>query len=144
MIRKNRTYKLFSLLMAILLFCSSVGFSVDFHYCKGELKSFSLIGSAKTCHDINKVCPRHSTSTPSLEKEKNCCTNKTLIVDNIDQDFTIIQAISFVDIEIVTLATPIPIFTIQDLSDHHIPQFEQYKPPLPKEDFPILFQSFLL
>jgi hypothetical protein len=45
-----------------LMLLSSIGFSIDMHFCQGMLKSYSLIGKAKTCHSTPTAamnCPHH-------------------------------------------------------------------------------------
>ena len=62
----SSTYRLIALMMAFLMFFTSAGFTMDMHYCGGELKSVSFFGKAKTCHDMagenetpKKDCPHH-------------------------------------------------------------------------------------
>ena len=84
----NRRYREVAILLAFLMFISSTGFSMNFHYCKGEMKSFSLIGEAADCHKAQKVCPRHEKKAQDITKdESNCCSNETVIIDKLDSDF---------------------------------------------------------
>ena len=74
-------HRITALTMAFLMFFTSVGFSVDIHYCKGDLKSFSLIGEASACHQTKKTCPRHKemeSEEKSEEYKKMAEHNPTL------------------------------------------------------------------
>jgi len=44
--------RVISLLLAFLLGFTSVGYSIDLHFCQGHLKSVALIGKAKSCHEM--------------------------------------------------------------------------------------------
>ena len=43
------SYRALAMFMAFLMFSSSIGFSMDIHYCGDELKSFSFFGDAEAC-----------------------------------------------------------------------------------------------
>ncbi len=94
----NKTYRITTLTMALLMFFSSVGFSIDFHYCKGEFKSLSLIGKAKSCHEGKKVCRHHTKDQNISKKDNNCCSNNELQVQSWDKDFTQVAAVEFSDL----------------------------------------------
>ena len=77
--------------VAILLMASSMSYTIDFHYCQGQLKSFSLLGKAKNCHEMESSiasCHRHKKqndkkSLGCSEGDKNCCSNKTVNFENM-------------------------------------------------------------
>lgn len=140
--------------MAMMILVSSVGFTVDLHYCKGQFKSFSLFGKAKSCHEIGqgmRTCPHHKAMVEKkqgMKKEagdKGCCSNKMLRlqadVDKHNQTADVLLnpvqlyhfAIAFVVAFQNTVAIPTNIF-----SNHH------YKPPLIHRDTCVFFETFLL
>ena len=53
MIATSNTYRFIAIILAAVLFVTSVGITMDMHYCKGELKSISLFGKAQ-------IMPRNS------------------------------------------------------------------------------------
>ena len=57
----NLKYRLLAFFMAALMFLTSAGFLVDFHYCQGELKSFNFFGKAPNCHEMamSGSCAHH-------------------------------------------------------------------------------------
>jgi hypothetical protein len=137
--------------MALLLLSSSSGFSIDFHYCQGKLKSFSLLGDAKNCHDklaSNKTCKHHQKNLEeaetSCEEKEDCCKNDKIHFQ-LEQD----QIISTSDSGITnsgltySLAYSASLRASFDLpNDNYTPVY--YKPPLIPKDIPVLIQSFLL
>lgn len=136
-------YRIFALALALLMFLTSTGFSVDMHHCNGEFKSFSLFGKAKSCHSDAKItCPHHKNMTA---EKKDCCTNQTHTF-RADRDLQQAQTVDF------TLTGPLQNFVTtyiltfrksQITSDEN-PVFARYRPPPLRRNIPVLFQSFLL
>jgi len=150
----NRTYRLISLTLALMIFTSSVGLTIDLHYCGGELKSTSFIGNAKSCHDIaiaksNKSCRHHQKTIKTEDKissnPKDCCENKTQRYQ-LDDDRNIVIS----DINISTISTDfihafIFVFALNINSyENKTESFNDYHPPIISRDFSVLFQNFLL
>ena len=79
-------YRPLPLLLALLLLCTSTGFSMDLHYCRGQLQSVGIFQKAQNCHERaakNPACKYHraAASTQSGLDKKDCCENHTLDVD---------------------------------------------------------------
>lgn len=133
--------------MAVLLFATSVGFCVDFHYCKGELKSFSFIGKAQSCHaNAAKPCPVHQKMMIMEGEQKfDCCNNETVFIQS-DQDIqfhptVIANDIQFEDI----LPSTFDYFSFFEkiaLGKEIHPPPNPDPPPLIKEDLQIWNQIF--
>ena len=96
--KKKVFYRITSLILAILMFFTSVGFSADFHFCKGELQSFSFLGEAESCHTVKKSCPNHVNMIITDSPKKDCCSNKTIEVDDLDIDFNVSPDVELTDI----------------------------------------------
>ena len=156
----NSTYRFIALTMAFLLFTSSVGFSIDMHYCQGELKSFSFLGKAETCHDKQKVAPKpkgckhhQKMNAQKMEQEnkncsmdeKNCCENKTMYFQaNLDEQT---QASHFIVSAQVQqfVAAYVNTFVLNDFSiESETTTFLDYQSPLIARDIHVLVESFLL
>ena len=81
------------------MFVSSTGFSIDFHYCQGQVKSFSLIGKAKSCHEQAeknhckkklKACHADQSNSKKIKQcKKDCCSNKTIKFETNDNVKTV-------------------------------------------------------
>ena len=152
--KKSKLHRITSLLMAFLMLVSSTGFSIDLHYCQGNLKSFSFLGTAKSCHDIaqSKHCSKmkkscHAPKTAletDGECQKDCCSNKKIEVSPDDENQKIqIENFSLKQIKFVTAFVKAFVLPQTDLSQIIVPHLK-YKPPLLNRDIPILVQSFLL
>ena len=148
----SNTYRILALSLAFLMFFTSVGFAVDIHYCQNEFKSFSIFGKAANCHDkakSNPTCKHHKQAANQSNistdiSKKDCCENHTFNFKS-DQDlqsqsfdFELNQpvkkyinkaSVSFLDRQIISSKTV---------------EYLYYRPPLIRQDIPILFQSFLL
>ena len=98
--KKTALHRTTSLTLAILMLFTSVGFSADLHFCKGEFKSFSLFGKAESCHTVKKSCPHHSNKVVSDQSEKDCCSNKTIEFDDLDSDYNISIDAELTDIQL--------------------------------------------
>jgi len=128
--------------MAILMFTTSISFAVDIHYCKGELKSLSIFGKAKSCHQqkATPTCPHHA-KMQQQQEDSNCCDNESTFVQaDIDK---IPSSIEFTDLQQFVVAF-VQIFFLRNSFEQEDIAFEHYKPPLITRDIPILVQSFLL
>ena len=139
---RSRTYRIFAFLLAALMFTTSTSFALDVHYCKGEIKSLSIFGKAKSCHEQKTVhtCPFHA-KMQQQQEDSNCCDNEMTIVQaDIDQVFS--------GVELTNLQPFVVAFVQVFFLEHRFEQqdiaFEHYKPPLIAKDIPILVQSFLL
>ena len=93
----NRTYRFIAFCLVALVFISSAGITVDFHYCNGELKSYNLIGKAKPCHEPTlKQCPFHKKMMVNNNDKKGCCENKAVhFQSDQDQKIEVFNSMSF-------------------------------------------------
>lgn len=150
-----KAHRIFSILMASLLLLSSTGFSVDLHFCKGQIKSFSLFGTAKSCHKtVASTCNAKQKSCHSSLKtqetsfksgcEKTCCSNATFNLEP-DKDFHKVQlseassfSVDFIAISPFTIKS-----RLQNLPNRIIP-YLNYIPPLLKLDLLVWIQTFIL
>jgi len=136
--------------LAFLIFFTSVGFSIDMHFCGTDLKSISFTGKAKNCFELaaSSTCVKHKKIAPmegACEKsKKDCCHNKTL---HFQADLTPdIPASTFLITNQLQdfIVTFVAIFINKKSWEYSLPTFVHYKPPLITKDIPILVQSFLL
>lgn len=49
MMKTAKFFKIISLFMAMMIFVSSLGYSLDIHYCGGEFFEFSFVGDITEC-----------------------------------------------------------------------------------------------
>jgi len=140
--------------MAMLMLLSSTGFSIDLHYCQGQIKTFSLTGKARSCHEQvakdhcknkKKSCHAASVNQDEVEQsQKNCCSNKTIQIDGNDEVKKISTVeISPTQIQFITAFVQVYLLEYTNLNKVIIPHLN-YIPPLLNKDIPVLVQSFLL
>jgi hypothetical protein len=146
--------RIISILLIPMMLFASVGYAVDFHYCQGNLKSFSFAGKAASCHNAVadksvKTCPFHSAdqlanSGISLEKTA-CCQNETLqFHSDIDQNLNTSQVSpEHQDVPSVFIISHTDAYKSSSII-HKKLKFLCYKPPSIVADIPVLIQSFLL
>ena len=149
----SRTYRLWALSMAFMLLFSTMSWSIDVHYCRGELKTVNVFGKAKSCHEKAKQvksihCKKMLTachkSMDSGISEKDCCNNEKVTFETLDQLFVNAIAESLDQLELGFVIAFVNHF-IQAKSVEVAPvEYLNYKPPLPEKDIQILFSSFLI
>ena len=150
----NRTYqRIITLTLAFMMLMTSVSFAVDMHYCNGELKSVSLFGKAKTCHEKavdneKPTCPHHqkmAQKTTGDELDKNdCCENKTTIIQ-ADDDRTKSDLIvpTFQQLQQFVIAYVLA-FHAEITIDKQSIQHTSYLSPVISRDIYVLSEAFLL
>jgi len=155
------SYRIVALTMAILMFSTSIGFSMDIHYCGDEMKSFSIFGDAEKCematkkkveeeqshaccHNKAKADKKMSCHLNTDGDDSNCCHNEEIVLE-LDSDFDLNQ-----DAEVVIqqdfVFTTLYIFNslfVYTIEEKTTPYF-QYKPPLLIADVSILHQVFII
>lgn len=147
-------HKLFSLLLAMLLLVLSFNLQINYHFCEGKIKSFSLYGEAKKCEkhtqfeenkETHHQCCKHKSSSCKKTKKhkKHCCNNKTYEL-NFDQDYAFeYDFISFDKPSSISL----PIRFNIEVNTYNSPKFnhligKKEPPPLLKENRQVFFQQF--
>lgn len=146
----QRKYRIISLIMAVMVFCSSSGFSLDLHYCQGQLKSFSILGKAKNCHEMANMshCKHHGPTTTSIcsdNEDKNCCNNETLLVKS-DLELQVNSFKLNLDKNEEWFITAFASIFLYNYSIEYneTELFQIHRPPLIPRDICVLFQNFLL
>lgn len=148
--QQPRTYCFSAFALALLIFITSLGLSLDVHYCGGKAKSWSLFGKAKTCIEkmgkseaVTQHCAALPTTHPVLQKQKCCHNRGTLLKTDAVQISTSATAPS-TSVDVLAFTEP-SIWTpiISSFERLSIP-FLHYKPPLLSKDYAILFDQFLL
>ncbi len=145
----NKTYRIISLTLALLIFISSVGFSIDMHYCQGQLKSISFVGKAKSCHEMDapsamQNCPHHKKMLADKTDKKGCCDDRTVLVQSdIDKNLQNAEIHTSPQLEQCIIAY-VSVFLLGNQLAHSTPNYTHYKPPILIRDIPVLIQSFLI
>lgn len=123
------TYRYFSVLLALLVYFTSVGLVLGKRHC--QLKQNNLLeGKQYSCAETG--C------------QKGCCSTEFhyFKLDQDQQTTTLDFKLSKELIQFVVLY--VSVFLENDLEKSEATLFAQYKPPLIQRDIPVLIQSFLL
>ncbi len=142
---KYNSYKIVAVFLAFIMLCTSATYSVDLHFCKGELKSFSLFGKAKPCYEKKVHCPHHAAKAATAAHSR-CCNNETIVISDLDIDYHVPSSIHMPACAL--FITPRAFDPSKSLmpgdatftNSSHV----HYRPPLPKEDLWILYQTLLI
>lgn len=148
------SHKALALFMAFLMFSSSIGFSMDMHYCGDELKSFSFFGEAEACEMMHpkqeKKC-NHSCCKSSKKEIKschnsgitkgNCCHNERFVIDNggeLEIAHFSLEQFQQVLVAVIVFFPNVKLFKTTSKQVN----YTCYNPPPLLKDIPILHQVF--
>jgi len=138
--------------LAFWMLTASVGLSVDFHYCEGEIVDWSISGSELICEHRETKVEKSSCCEASHNVVCNSQTSKTDGSDccksveaemNVSQDFNLGEG----EMELII---PLLIFASFQLNavacdeDPFLCRFSQEKPPISNLRQLALFQTYLL
>ncbi len=132
--------KIASIVLAIFFLMSSSHLSFATHFCGGKVFKHALLftPSALGCGMENGKDDCDKTT----KIETDCCKNQSILISIKDNFQPSLAKISveqhFIFVNVAALLFSVPT-TIQNKIS-----FQDYKPPLPDKDIPILFQSFLI
>ena len=133
--------KIASFCIALLVFVSTLSFTIESHYCGDVLVDSSVFSSVESCG--MEVQQKPSSKECDLINKKNCCSDEQLVVDGQDN-----LKISFDKLDkeqqllVATIVySYINLFT--ELQTENIP-FRDYSPPPLVRDVQVLDQTFLI
>ena len=130
--------------MAFLMFSTSVGFSLDLHYCKGDLKDFSFIGEAQACFKAKKQCPHHANDQINEKHDKDCCSNEKIEIDNLDEDSVMSQDITLTDFQLKFITSFVFTFNGINLPRVEKSEYIRTQEPYPPMDIYVLLERYLI
>lgn len=139
---KRAIIHLFCLFQSLIIALSSIGLSLNVHYCQGNIKSIGIYAPAEKCSgemDITK-CSNHLgegfTKTP-------CCSNKqhSYQIGNADNSSNFINTQDIPIVTILQRAVDIPAGVC---FSEGVLTFNGSDPPLVVKDLNILYDTFLI
>jgi hypothetical protein len=137
--------KLLHIFLAFNLLLSTTGWNVYEHFCKLKGHSISVTAPIKTC--CAKKSHRNTSKQHGFNK-KSCCQDANHFVksnlqsthpyfaDHFDFQTTDFIPTTFIALNVAQNLAFVPF-------NQKIIRFWLYKPPSPKQDIPVLVQSFL-
>ncbi|WP_144961328.1 HYC_CC_PP family protein [Gillisia sp. Hel_I_86] len=137
---KKGIQKFSSLVLALLVLVSTFSFTIDKHFCGGDLVAFSVFEHTDAC---GMAIQNPSSTDDCSTLSTNCCIDSQLVLDGQDDLKTAFQnsnaskqifAASFI-------YTYLNLF--EGLQENVIP-FRNYSPPVLVLDIQLLDQTFLI
>lgn len=154
--------KAIHIILASLVYFSSIGVTLNKHFCKGELKNVALIQKAKSCDSSQCEWKDHflNLNLP-LDEPKSCCTDPGLDKEDNHQKDCCNEESEYIQVEVVntytdginlySVAAPIVYFIISSLDTEWTDyptgaqwSFLHFHPPALYRDLPVLLQTFLI
>jgi len=138
--------------MALLIFFSSSGMSIDIHFCQGKFKRANIFEKAKTCQEVKEclikcgqpIASCHADNACSNDGDhKGCCNNQSFELDlNFDSGEVTTYSLTDVQVKFVN------VFMLSYLGhlspSHTLQNYTNYYPPPLEQDITVLFQVFRL
>ena len=145
------SYKTMALFMAFLMFSSSIGFSMDVHFCENQIESVNFFGDAEPCEMMQESMKGHSCCEAPKKEIKschnkemakdNCCHNESFSLSNSGEletsSFSLVQFQQVITAIIVLFPNINVLKTLRKKAN-----YAYYKPPPIIKDISILIQVF--
>lgn len=147
--------------MTFLMLFSSIGFSLDVHYCSGGIKDVSFFGKANECEMMKEVvveegshacCSSKNTvivshcsknSSDNLLSKGKCCSNQSFILQSLEDGQTS-DSFNFTSIDFTFIALFVFNIALLFETERKVVNYSLYKPPLIHYDAIVQHQSFLI
>lgn len=133
--------KILSVAAAILVFFSTMSFTVDMHFCGDTLVDFSLMQKAETCG--MEEGQNESECGRSMVSEISCCSDKQIIAegqDELNRTFDTLTA----EQQIFVAAFTYSYLNLFEGLEQSIVPFRNYIPPLLTRDIQKLHQTYII
>lgn len=137
----NSIRSIVSIFLASIVLIASIGVTINFHLCAGQVQSLALFIKAKACKmDMPKTC--HNEEHAS--KRKGCCQEESLVLKGKETNAEVKTATQLTpSFNLISVILPV-LYSIIDLDSVATPQYAHYKPPLIEQDITVLVHSFLI
>jgi hypothetical protein len=132
--------------MAMVILVATTGFTMNAHFCAGELQHIAFLGQAESCEMHTKQLPpcQHEQESHSQIEKKSCCEDMSVISDQQDSlAGSIVPKIFKPDFKFIAVVSSFFLAAIAEYTPH-FSKYHQYSPPLIERDIPVLVQSFLI
>ena len=132
--------KIASISLAIFFLMSSSHLSFATHFCGGKAFKHALLFSPSELGCGMENGKDDCDKTTKIEND--CCKNQSILIsikDNFQPSLAKISVVPhFIFVTIAAILFSVPTVSSTIIS------FQDYHPPLPDKDIPVLFQSFLI
>lgn len=136
---KNAVQKINAFFLAIILLIASNTYAVTTHFCGDTLVDVSFVGKTKGCGMEISENNSHS----KLVLKKRCCSQTTqLIESDIESNILIFYKFTVDTIDFDICTSNYISFYSEVLIEYDLPK--DNSPPDLKQDFQVLFETFLI
>lgn len=127
--------------MALLVFFSTMSFTVDQHFCGDTMVDYSFFGDAETCGMDQQKESSNSSDCGIIKK--NCCSDEIVSFEGQDELKITFQDLSL-DQQLFIVSFIYSYIDLFEGLEQNIVPFEHYPPPNLVRDILILDQTFLI
>jgi hypothetical protein len=150
MMKINLSHRISAIFMATLMLLSTKGFSMDIHFCQGNIDGISMLGKTEGC--CNQQSHNNKTNAKSkcadmsnsIDKKDNCCHNEHLVINKAGSEAPDLQLTTAQEVQFDVLPTPLQVWNLNIPTEKEINAYQIYHPPIPDKDIQVLYQSFLI
>ncbi|WP_062058165.1 HYC_CC_PP family protein [Aquimarina longa] len=137
---KKVIYNISAIIMAIVVLCSTMSFTLDMHYCGTTLVDIALYKEAKSC-GMEQVISDSPTCT--VLTKKGCCTDKQFAYEGQDELRTSLDKTTF-EQQVFVISFYYSYINLFEGFENTIIPSEEYPPPILIKDIQVLNQTFLI
>lgn len=136
---KQYLHKIGAISMALLLLFSTVSFSVDMHFCGGDLVDLGFFEKEAKCGMILPDAPNGE----CLMSFMDCCSDQELVQEGLDELLVSVENLTPEQQKFIV--TFISVFTFSNFnSPRKIIPLKDYSPPLLTHDFQVVNATFII
>lgn len=130
-----------SIFLAALVLISTFSFTVEKHYCMGQLADYSFLNSVEGCEmpmpeDSNDEKEDFFTKVP-------CCNDIVELIEGTNTELKIAKEFSTETIQFVATFLTSYVYLFEDLPKNIIP-LKNHSPPLLTKDIQVIYETFLI
>jgi len=129
-----------SIFLALIVLFSTFSFTIEKHFCGGELADYSFIGNLNRCEMPAKT---HDDTKETFLNKVPCCQDSVEIIDSTNDELSVTKELNIQTVQL--LAAFVYSYTnLFDGLEEHIVPFKNYAPPLVVADIQLLHDTFLI
>lgn len=137
---RSQFHRTIAVFMALVVLMSTTSLAVNVHYCGHKLVDWGVFTHAKSC--VMKAMET-SSSTDCTFTKKSCCSDDQITIEGQDELKISKETLTLKEQFLVAAVVQSYIFLFEETPTTHLVD-DGYPPPLPRRDFQVLFQQFLI
>lgn len=136
-------YRFLHIVLAALVYLSSLGVVLHGHYCREELRNLSVYWPAENCHAqaMPVDCPMHGSEMPAGQDDNDCCEERADYLKDVQEAAP--EIASLVGTLQISAILPAIVLPTPPSADRRSIDYLHYKPPLIVCDRSVVLQTFL-